>query len=355
MKIIYSIVFELLLCNSNLINYIKIINNQTNLIQAFTINSNLTIISLNKKRNLIFTIIVNYPWKKILPFIKSLFKANFGNCDIVIFISKLSKSVINNLKSYGVIIIEIPFKIEAIHHIYKYRWKLYMDFLKNNKNKYNLVLSVDIKDTIIQKEFFCLFEKLDNFLGFSFEDIILNESINKGWILNTIGIKSFESICNERIINAGTIWGTLNQFLEFSNILYQKLQIYPEAADQSVVNYLIYHEKILKNSLKIISDEFGPVMTIGLTKRKNINLDSKNNILNYKGQVTSIVHQYDRHPDLKRMIKIKYCPELIHNTNIIDSFILLQLFTISLLVKSIVSLKVIKINEIKNFIITNRQ
>ena len=97
-----------------------------------------------------------------------------------------------------------------------------------------------------------------------------------------------ESICNERIINAGTIWGTLNQFLEFSNILYQKLQIYPEAADQSVVNYLIYHEKILKDSLKIISDEFGPVMTIGLTKRKNINLDSKNNILNYKGQVASI-------------------------------------------------------------------
>ena len=274
-------------------------------------------ISLNKKRNLIFTIIVNYPWKKILPFIKLLFKANFGNCDIVIFISKLSKSVINNLKSYGVIIIEIPFKIEAIHYIYKYRWKLYMDFLKNNKNKYNLVLSVDIKDTIIQKEFFYLFEKLDNFIGFSFEDIILNESINKGWILNTIGIKSFESICNERIINAGTIWGTLNQFLEFSNILYQKLRIYPEAADQSVVNYLIYHEKILKDSLKIISDKFGPVMTIGLTKRKNINLDSKNNILNYKGQVASIVHQYDRHPDLKRMIKIKYCPELIHNTNIL--------------------------------------
>ena len=99
-----------------------------------------------------------------------------------------------------------------------------------------------------------------------------------------------------------------------SQILWEKLLIYPQNGDQYMVNYLVYHEHILKKFI-IFSDNYGPVITIGLTKRDHINLDSQNNILNYKNQIVSIVYQYDRHKDLKIMIKEKYCPESIDVNN----------------------------------------
>ena len=52
-------------------------------------------------------------------------------------------------------------------------------------------------------------------------------------------------------------------------------------------------------------------MTIGLTKRKNILLDSKDNILNFNGKIAAVIHQYDRKGDIVKIIKKKYCPELL--------------------------------------------
>ena len=105
-----------------------------------------------------------------------------------------------------------------------------------------------------------------------------------------------------------------------------------------MVNYLIYHEHIFKKFI-IFSDEYGPVITIGLTRRDCVNLDSQNNILNYKNQIVSIVHQYDRHKDLKFMIKEKYCPESIDANNkfrnIIYFFVILEIFTILSSIKGI--------------------
>jgi len=103
----------------------------------------------SNKTNLILTLIIRYSWETILPFMKSLKYTKFGNYDIIIFVQKITKSVINNLKSFGAVIYEIPFKIKTINEIYSFRWKLYSKFLENNKNKYNIVLSIDIRDTII--------------------------------------------------------------------------------------------------------------------------------------------------------------------------------------------------------------
>ena len=114
---------------------------------------------------------------------------------------------------------------------------------------------------------------------------------------------------NERNINCGTIWGTINDFIFLSKTIYKNLLIH-FSVDQTILNYLIYVENILKNRTIIFSDEYGPVLTLGLTKRNKIKLDSENNILNFNNKIASIVHQYDRNKDIKRIIKQKYCPEL---------------------------------------------
>lgn len=124
--------------------------------------------------------------------------------------------------------------------------------------------------------------------------------------------------------------------MEFSNILYKWLLKYPEAVDQSVVNYLIYHEKILKDCIKITSDEYGPVITLGLNEGKKIHLDSDNNILNYRGQIASIVHQYDRHRNVKRVIKNKFCPELNEKKSNLYKSYSHNIFKLSLIIISVV-------------------
>ena len=55
---------------------------------------------------------------------------------------------------------------------------------------------------------------------------------------------------------------------------------------------------------------FGPIMTIGLTDINNIHLDYKENILNFKNEIASVIHQYDRKEDIVKIVIRKFCPEL---------------------------------------------
>ena len=65
--------------------------------------------------------------------------------------------------------------------------------------------------------------------------------------------------------------------------------------------------------------KFRKIITAGMTLdnmllRNIINLhycvDSDDNILNFKGEVAAVIHQYDRKPELVKKVKNKYCPEI---------------------------------------------
>ena len=107
--------------------------------------------------------------------------------------------------------------------------------------------------------------------------------------------------------------------------------------DQSIINYLIYYKKFFNNRV-IFSDNFGPVITLGLTERKNIIINySKKQIINFEGQIASIVHQYDRHQDIVKLIYEKLCPEYIEDMNnkkkILLVFYLLQSLIVCIFLK----------------------
>ena len=303
--------------------------------RSFSIESKLKFHkSVKQKKNLILSTVVRYSWDKIYPFIKSLANINNRNCDVVIFVSEVSQLVKDNLKSFGIIVYEISTKIKDSIYLFRHRWKLFSDFLEKNRKNYNIVLSVDLRDTIIQKNFFSLYENYSNFLGFSYESSTINRLIKKEFIIETFGEEIYKSIENKRNINCGTIWGTIDVFIEFSKIIYKTLLKY-FTIDQTMLNYLIYYKKILNDTTIIFSDEYGQVLTLGLTERTKINLDSQQNILNFNNQVASIVHQYDRHPDIGRKIREKFCPELSYNKKIFYLFIINELFVIILIVKLI--------------------
>ena len=263
-----------------------------------------------KKKNVILGIIQNYSLSKIFPFFKSLLFANIKNCDVIIFIRNVSIDVIKYLKTIDVLIIKISDKYKNVNAI-NLRWKLYFDFLKENENKYNLVLHVDIRDTFFQKDFFEYYENYKPFLGVAIEDGYLNKGVNKKWIIEYVGVDKHKIIENKRIICVGTIWGTIDIFMNFSINFWNKLMENPDCMEQGIANYMFYYDKIFENYL-VKSDNYGPVMTLGITKRENIVLDSENNVLNFKGEKAAIIHQYDRKPDIVNKVIQKFCPELIN-------------------------------------------
>ena len=307
--IIFFLLFNSYLNNQEINNITKNynLNNSKNVIDPI-LESNTS--KINKK-NAILGIIQNYSLKIILPFFKSLIRTNLTNCDIIMFVRYVSPDLIIYLKGINVLVFDIPKKYRNVSVI-NLRWKMYIDFLTKRKKEYNLVFSADIRDTIFQKDIFRYYENFSEpFLGVSIEDGTLNEKINKRWLINFIGEEIHKIIKNNRIICVGSIWGTLDKFLEFSNIFWENLIANTHAVEQGIGNYLFYYKKIFEDCL-IKSDNYGPVMTIGLTERSNIILDNQDNILNFGGEIAAVIHQYDKKCDILIKIYKKFCPEALN-------------------------------------------
>lgn len=265
---------------------------------------------INNKKNLLIGIIKNYNWYKIEPFFNSFKNAGFKNYEFIIFYDQLNKYTINKIKLYGIIMYNITKKC-GIMNIINCRWKIYEDFLKENGCKYNYVFTTDVRDSIFQKDVFKYYDIKKPFLGVAIEDGFLSEKRNKNWLIRAYGEDLYKTIRNERIICLGTIWGTVDKFTKFASNMRVKLDskwsITKKVTDQAVGNFLIYHDRMFNDCLIKSDNKNGFVMTIGLTNIKNITMDYENNILNGKGKIAAIIHQYDRKPLIVRKIKIKYC------------------------------------------------
>ena len=109
-KILIFIILKFLICNQTiniqydynkfLLNTDKISNDDD--ARKVRLNN----FSSNKK-NVLLGLIAKYNWETILPFIKSLIKSKFENCDIVMFVSEVTFDVIENLQSFGIIVYKI--------------------------------------------------------------------------------------------------------------------------------------------------------------------------------------------------------------------------------------------------------
>ena len=266
------------------------------------------------KKNLVIGTIVNYKWEVISPFFNSFKKAGFENYDCIMFVGRMSQETINKIKSFGVKVLPIPNKFTSLNVVItNYRWKIYEDFLNDNQNKYNLVFTADVRDTFFQSNIFKKYEKSKPFLGIAFENNILTEIINKNWLIKFYGLDLYKSIKNEKIICAGTVWGTEDKFREFSKIIWEEIKFKVsksiKVTDQAVMNYIIYHKKIFNDCIIKSEAKEGPVMTMGFINNTDIILDSKNNIINKKNEIISVIHQYDRKKDIVRKVRNKYCNE----------------------------------------------
>jgi hypothetical protein len=66
--------------------------------------------------------------------------------------------------------------------------------------------------------------------------------------------------------------------------------------EQALHNYIVYKEP--PRGLCLMPNEEGPVMTVGYKKPETLRFNNLGQVLNAKGDVVHVLHQYDRHKAL---------------------------------------------------------
>ena len=264
------------------------------------------------KKNLIIGYIYKYPWLRVKNYFISLIKVGFKNVDVVMFIKDVPQDTIEILKSIGVILYPMSDRPYLSNNCL--RWEIYANFLKENKDKYNMVLHTDVRDTIFQKNVFQFYNSKKPFFGVSEEDITLDEEINKDWMLTLCNESEYNNyFANRKVLCAGLVIGTPDKFIEYNNSI-MKMAHGKSNGDQRFLNYLVYHDNLFNDCIIIKNNSNSHLMHIGETKRKRIILDNNDNILNYNGEIASVFHQYNRLKDIVEKMNQKFNDEDLNKT-----------------------------------------
>ena len=258
--------------------------------------------------NLVMTICMNYDYKIYERFIGSLFDSIEQNIKLVIFIGKNDETHLIKLKEIykNIIYFIVDNKNE---HIVNYRFKLYYDYLDNNKENYEYVFLCDSRDVFFQKNIFEHPLISNDYDLYIFEEETNGITIDKcrfnSLYITKSGLNIENITFNKNIVCVGTILGNVKGILsylkEFNNILYnivkkENRELY---GTDSGVNYYIIYGNLL-NNIKIYKSSNKDNLVYTMAFPNYLNLIDYNFILNYKNQicynkeVCYCIHQYDR-------------------------------------------------------------
>ena len=268
----------------------------------------------------------NYDWSKIKYWINSVNQSGFKgkkvmilmNCDIetATKVLKAGFEVISfGTDAMGNLTHQSPFMVhvERFLHIYNY--------LKDNKFRY--VITTDVKDVIFQKDPFIqlddMLSKTDKDLVFSSESILYkNEPWGDNNLMETFGPYIHDIFKENEIYNVGVLAGKGDAMRDLAlNIFLACVGKPIKICDQSTFNVMISMNPYLKTSLYKKSedgwacqlgttvdpskiDQFKPL----LLEQSPIMQDDK--VVTSAGKEFSIVHQYDRVPEWRKIIEAKY-------------------------------------------------
>lgn len=268
-------------------------------------------------------------------FLASLRRTGYDG-KVVFFASALEAVVLERLRQDGVIVVPFQFRSKhvkqrlarlwplcrllfasrlplafkerlahAVFHLFYRRHLLYLDYLRQHRQEYDRVFLTDCRDVFFQADPFAW----NPAPGVHF---FLEEETNKigqcrhhiGWITSQFGQAVFERMRHHTVACAGTTFGDTAAIMEYLSQMVeatmQVLSLAEVAGDQGVHNYLLREDRL--PNVTIHENRRGPVMTTGPMSAGNIRFSEQGLVVNDAGQVVNVLHQYDRHPELKRIL-----------------------------------------------------
>jgi hypothetical protein len=191
-----------------------------------------------------------------------------------------------------------------LHHIANRRYYEYWKFLTSVHGEFDRVLLADTRDVVFQADPFQwpIRTPLAVF-GEGAHTPVNGEPCNKGWIEYLYGESGLDSIRHKQILCSGTTMGTLTGIIDYLEIMIDEAFsrtdkiIGPGGVDQGMHIWLFWNGRLPAATLFQTGE--GPVATLHLENPESFQFDRSGNLLNRDGSIVPIVHQYDRHPQLR--------------------------------------------------------
>ena len=277
-------------------------------------------------KDLIVGCATNYDWSKLKYWVNSINMSGFEG-DKILILMNCDKDTVKKISDSGFSIIafnqdangnlsynsNMMVHVERFFHIYQ--------LLRDNEYRY--VITTDVKDVVFQRN---PSKWLEENLPEGVEDLVFSsESIkykDEPWgnqnLLETFGPQIYEDFKNHTIFNVGVLAGhgyAMKDLMMniFASCLHRPIKI----CDQSTFNFLISQHPYLKTS-KYTKSEDGWACQLGTTadpskieQFRPVLLEPSpkmedDKVVTSTGIEYTIVHQYDRVPEWKKIIEAKY-------------------------------------------------
>ena len=285
-------------------------------------------------KNLIIGVIKNYNFRDVKPFVSTLMKTGYKG-EVVFFCNNVSIESQDKLRKHGVTCINfgisypyvekqysadigiLPKSFSKQLHLFSLRQILYYLYLNNCGKKYENIMLTDVRDVIFQKDPFDFIINGNLCCTLESEDWpISKSSFNATEIETVFGVEAYEKIKANLISNCGVTIGPSVLIMKYLEKMIDLILSGGGSTitDQGIHNYIMWNGMI--PNIKFLKNNEGPVLTLGYEKIVHRNKDKK--IVDNKGNIINIIHQYDRHFNVAKdyydwKLKIKYAILIIKN------------------------------------------
>lgn len=254
--------------------------------------------------------ITKYGVEQIRPFVESIERSGFSG-DKLMLVYEITQDTIEYLNSKGWTLIQS----EPQQHIILQRFRDMYQVLHQYET--DVVIWVDVKDIVFQKD-------PTEWLNVNMNKDILafSESLKFGdeeWARLNAGTSfpmEWEWLQTKEIHCAGTIVGKKEAIRDLFIDIYRwslTTSNPQQLADQAAYNILI-HLHQFKDIVQFVKQQEGFAAQLHLKLKKGSNLPYTEELVtidgdevkNSKGELFTLVHQYDRNEELKKLIENKY-------------------------------------------------
>jgi len=285
-------------------------------------------------KDLMVCVIYNYGWDEVKNWALSLVASGFKGRTVLLAYS-VKPGLVEKLKELGIecYLVDFhsrgekvsipPLKVIDIRHFHIW---YFLDELGNEElSKYDYVISTDVRDVIFQSN---PSEWLHNRTTLGIGNIIApsegiqlqHEPWNAKFMYDGFGPIVYEKFKTVPVINCGTIAGRSVYFKDFELILFslaeRNLRFNMDCIDQTSLTVLAY--TVAKHDAVIVDHDEGWACQCGVMLDPQ-KVDAfrphfispepvvKDGLVyTSKGKLFSIVHQYDRVPELSKAVRERY-------------------------------------------------
>jgi hypothetical protein len=191
------------------------------------------------------------------------------------------------------------------------RFFWYLDWLnKAELTVHDNVLLTDTRDVVFQKNPFEHTGGRRLFCGLE-APLMKDCEINSGWLRTGYRSQDLSTVLNQRVLCAGLIGGPGDQILRYLRALCAELAriglniLRTSGYDQAVHNYLLRTTE-LGELFEFDPWDSARLCTMHFVSESQLTRTADGRILNKKGDLICILHQYDRRPELVKWAEARW-------------------------------------------------